>query len=833
MTQVILAENVLDAETWERFDVEDLLGFLQTRFDVFPETARIYHQQVSQDRDVTPGDEIGIERLRELPGPFYVVVYPGDPVTIIVSAVAVVAGVAAALLLVPPIETLRNTQSTSPNNALSDRTNKPRLNGRIPDIYGSVISTPDLLAVPYKVFKEHREVEVAYMCVGRGQYDVGGVYDDVTPVQEIEGMQVEVYGPDTSPLSGDPPQLSIGDAITDELLDVKRSTAVNGQTLYPQNYRKIIGTDNIRAETGGRFEIRDTAVFVWPQLYEAGDTIVVTNGLVDGKNLNGTYEVQSVNNDYLTLVNPAAVNSAWSTIASPTSWYGPTIQAEPTTSAVGPVYVDIPAGGKLIMNVVGLAGLYKTDGDKQLAQDVEVSFELTPVDGSGTPTGTPETFSGTVQGSATTKSTRALTVICEPTASGRFAVIGQRVTDTDYDFEGQVVDEVKWRDMYVAQSIADADFGNVTTVFAVTYGTDGALAVKDRKLNIEVTRKLRLFDGEGTQDVSYSATTDAGQILVATALDPFIGNRLLAELDVPSILATTQEVRDYFGVADASNFSYTFDNANLSFEETAGIIAAAAFCTAYRRGKVIRLAFERATEDSKLLFNHRNKIPGSETRTISFGRASDHDGVAYEYVDPDDDAVVTLYVPQGDASAIKPQRIESLGVRTIHQAHLHAWRAWNKLRYSHTTTEFEATQEAELVLPTERVLVADNTRADTWDGEVVEQYGLAIRLSQAFVPEEELDHTLFVQLSDGTVQAIEIAALTEDPYLITLAEPPSIPLSLAEENFAKATYVIQEASPARPSAFLVAEKEPQADFTVKIVAFNYDDRYYGNDQDFV
>lgn len=822
----------MEPETWERVEVEDLCEFLASRFDKFPDTARIYHEQVAQDRDVTPGCEVEVARLAELPGPFYVVLYPGDPITIIVAAVAVVAGIAATLLLVPPIDATRNTQSSSPNNALSERTNRPRPNGRIPDIFGTVRSTPDLLALPYKIFKDHREVEVAFLCVGRGEYEINDLYDDNTPVEEIEGMQVEVYGPGTSPMAADTPQMSVGDPITDEVASVQRSTGVNGQTLHAPNFKTIIGTDNLRIENSTKMKIRDTAVSVWPEFFDVGDTVVITNGTVDSKNFNGTYLVTAVDNDFITFDNPGAVNAAWSAGGLPSSWYGPTVSAS-ADPEVGPFFVELDTAGTIVANVVALGGMFKDDGSKQTPTEVEVEFDVTPVDSGGTPTGSTETFSTTVVGSGTTRSLRAATLTMSPTASGRVRIEARRVTDIDRDFDGTVVDEVKWRDLYILTPVGVTDFGNVTTILAVTYGTEGALALKDRKLNLEVTRKLNLYDETGTPDVTTSPTTDAGQILIATALDPYIGGRTAAELDIPGILATTEAVRDYFNLNEASDFSYTFDNANLSFEETANIIASATFCTAFRRGKVIQLSFERATDDSVLLFNHRNKSPGSETRTVSFGRSSDYDGVAYDYVDPDDDAVVTLYVPQGDDSAIKARKVESLGVRSADQAHLHAWRIWNKTLYQNTTTEFEATQEAELVLPTERVLVADNTRADTWDGEVEEQDGLSVRLSQPFTPPGALDHTIFLQLPNGTVQAIEIASVSEiSPHRITLAEAPAVALSLDLANYARATYVIQGASPARPSAFLVSEKEPQSDFTVVVRAYNYDARYYTNDVDF-
>ena len=77
-----------------------------------------------------------------------------------------------------------------------------------------------------------------------------------------------------------------------------------------------------------------------------------------------------------------------------------------------------------------------------------------------------------------------------PTFTGYCRVRVKRTTNSDTNFEGTVVDEVKWRDLYAMSPVTQQHFGDVTTVQSVTYATDGALAVKSRKLNMEVTRKL-------------------------------------------------------------------------------------------------------------------------------------------------------------------------------------------------------------------------------------------------------------------------------------------------------------------------------------------------------
>lgn len=937
---VILGEDALSPTTWERHEIDDVCAFLASRYDKFPDTARIYHEQVAQDRDVTPADEHGIKRLQELKGTLYVVVYPGDPVTIIIAIVAVAAVAAAAFLLLPkiPNSALRNTQTESPNNELSDRQNKPRPNSRVPDIFGTVRSTPDMIAVPYNVFVNHQELEYAYMCVGRGEYEVDPdeVKDDTTTISDLAGASVEVFAPYTSPNSGDDPQLRIGSAISEPVRSATRSNAVNGQVLRPPNADSYAASADVRFTSPDEIQLDAASEADFTDMFDAGDTIVVTNaaytstisgsgvntsrsirfdesgyiefettntdvfsvgdtlqiigayfeynggvnaidlsgtyvvqgktsttitlqnpedinsdwnlvaanftdGLTDYKtctlvvpsgqttiDLSGTYTVLSVTSNIIALSNPSNVNTDWNTLASftggQTAFISPVIQ---TTSDkwVGPFILDKSDLNAVFANFVALNGLYKDNGENQVKFDVTVELELTPVDAADVPTGIAETFQGVIYGSSTSRTTRAVTVKASPSFTGRCRIRARRVTNADLDYEGTVVDEIKWRDAYQMVPVNETHFGDATTVHSVTYATSGALAVKDRKLNMLVTRRIPQRVSGDTFTTTKHSTNNAADIICAVCLDPLIGGRTVAEIDVDNVYDTVAEITAYFGSARAAEFCYTFDSDNLSFEETIATIASAVYSTAYRRGSTVKLSFERQTPDSTLLFNHRNKLPGTETRTIRFGNQDDNDGVEYNYVDPEDDALVTYYLPE-DQSAVNPKKVDSVGVRNGLQAYFHAWRIWNKIRYQNVATEFDATQEADLVVIGDRVLVADNTRPGTQDGEVVGQTGLALTLSQPVVVTG--NDVIFLQHVDGTVEAIDITPGSNE-YEVILDYAPKSSLATDADLYARATYIIAKADNPRESAFIVTEREPQDRFTSSIKAISYSDRYYQND----
>jgi hypothetical protein len=411
---------------------------------------------------------------------------------------------------------------------------------------------------------------------------------------------------------------------------------------------------------------------------------------------------------------------------------------------------------------------------------------------------------------------------------GYYKIRARRVTPI-ITTPGSVVDEIKWRDLYSMGAVTQNDFGDVTTVHSVTRATGGALVAKSRKLNILVTRKLPQRVSGSTFTTELYATDRADDIISAICLDPFIGNRSAGEIDFDNIYDTVAEIETYFGIEKAVQFGYTFDADNLSFEEMIGSVVGAIFCTAYRFGSVIRINFEKETEDSVLLFNHRNKLPGSEKRSVRFGNQSDFDSVEVEYVNPEDDSIATVYLPNDEGQ--NPKKIESIGVRNRIQAYWAAQRFWGKIQYQNIASEFDATQEADLLALNDRILVADNTRTETQDGEVLSQNGLELTISQPAAFVDGTTYTIFLQHTDGTTESIGVVA-GSDQYKVVLANAPKAALSLDAANFARATYQIVSDDDTREQAFLVTEKDILSNLTSRVTAINYDARYYAADQQY-
>ena len=269
----------------------------------------------------------------------------------------------------------------------------------------------------------------------------------------------------------------------------------------------------------------------------------------------------------------------------------------------------------------------------------------------------------TVEGSDVNRSQRAGTLEVQGLTPGRYKVRVRRVTPTDLNYKGSVVDEVKWRELYSLTPVNDLHFGNVTTLQVVNYATTGALTLKERKVNLDSTRLVNSVD-ENYNLLPYKIPSNkASDIFVDLSLDPFIGRRNIAELNLQAIYNTVNEIETYFGTAKAAEFCYTFDKTNLTYENSAAIVANAIYCEAFRQGNLIQMFFERKTNDTVLLFNHRNKLPDSEKRHLRFGNLDDYNGVVYSFTDPENEDTLSKIILSDNENEEpnNPKEIEGVG----------------------------------------------------------------------------------------------------------------------------------------------------------------------------
>lgn len=939
MKKVIICPDPYNQESWSTAEVEDVSAYLKQQFTVFPENTRIYHNAVAESNDVTPQNAAGIKHLQSLEGVFYVVIYPSWIQFVYYAIVAIMAAYSIYTILTMPKPDMG--QAGSANNELAGRTNRTRVNGRIPDIFGQVRAYPDLIAVMYNYYENNIEIEETVMCIGRGYYQIHDCRDGDTDVNGIDGVSVSIYDPDVS-IVGSETIYQVGQPFTVLPLDIAKSASINGQTLVRPNDVAVEST-SIYFTTGGVIQRTDGSIN-FAQRFEVGDgisisgakfgidnavltgactvssdfkvtieseidvpafadykgiqlngatvaittvdpisseetvnyydlsgqyivssvtrslmgsayTYVVTlsspkqvnynwnyidqdydltagitlNNNIGSMDLDANYTVNAVSSSAITLANASTVNPDWDKI--PELFNGTTqglnneaIYLELVSSKwIGWFDIFKSDATHLNLNVYFPGGLWNQDSKgKTNWAWVRIDVQYQIIDDNGNPLSgvlTHQYYSGQV----TKRYGFGVSINIELPTQGN---VRFRAAKTSEHRGNNPTTDCKLKDVYLSSAYNKDKYPDVTVVRTRTVATDGALSLKERTLNCLVTRKLAV-DGTGP----LVATKDAGQALINMALDPFIGRRSTTELDIAQIKSEIQAIQDYFGSSVATEFCYTFDDENLSFEEQAGMIASAIFCEAMRFGNKLRLKFERPQENSVLLFNHRNKVMGSEVRTFKFGIDKDYDGVELEYTSPFDDKRVTYSIPE-NVTLTNPLKIKSTGIRNEAVAKTRAWREWNKLQYQNVNCEFTALDESELLIRNDRILVADNTSLETQDGEITAIEGLILTCSQNvdFVDGEQ--YYCQLQMSNATVDIVECVA-GEFTNQVILTRPPLHPLVVDPDRYVKTLYKVVKAADTSKDVFMLSEMTPNDQMTNKLTCINYDDRYYQQDHDFI
>ncbi|MCK6157991.1 hypothetical protein KZX29_04165 [Moraxella osloensis] len=855
--ELIVIRNPFEPQEFEQYKGHDLDALIRQAFPQgINDSVRFYHGNLLKEV-FAERDKQGVDKLLKLDGRIYALIKPMGltPIDWIVIGVSMLVSVAVSLLM--PMPNI-NQQSAppSPNNALAQRTNRQRLGGRIPDIFGTVWAFPDLIAPTYSVYIDDTETEFSFLSIGRGYFDVREARDDTTPVEQILGTTVDVFNPYVSLYQT--PNKRFGSPYTakdSELskLVVKRYTSVNGQVLSPPD--NIFSSDTMAAKSNGTITATDTN-FIGQ--FSVGDIIQITdadklasaNGLTDANgaaityNLNGSFTILTVSNTQLTL--DVSGNTEWEKLTTNSDFTSGKFNINTNSNSLWQGWFYADNSGfvdftHLMLNVVAPNGLYSSgqDGNWRPASiDYLVQAQVIDKDDNilnatsnqftikgrlKDKYGNSWTYDEQVRRSAAQTIMIPIPVRQNSTDKVRFRI--RRITNTITSRTNTTIQEIRIKDFFSCRYMYGYEQSYDTTIVYVKQrATEGALAVKERKLRLLVQRYVKNW--QDNDNLILSNRVD--DIIYHIARDEKLANLQSYQIDMTQIKAEIDAVIDNFKTPLCAEFCYTFDDNNVSAEEMLQIVAKAAFSTCYRFNNQLKLLFERSIPVSVAIFNSHNILPDTFDKAESFG--NEYDGVIIDYVEPVDDATMTINTSD---SITNPKKDKIMGVRNKVQAHMHMMRIWNKLQYSYKSCEFTGGDESGIVIRSNRITVADQSRADVQQGSVenLEMIDNKIVLSTSNrVSLDNTAHTLFVQTVDGNVDAIPCSTLND--YQVILSRLPSGQIAIGHDNVVNAVYQIVKTQDSGRDAYLVSEKSPEKGLTNRLTCINYDERYYQNDSDY-
>lgn len=799
----------------------------------------IYHDVIGEDTRVTKDPEA----LKQ-PGTFHIIESAGGGA--ISGALGFISKILNPILklLMPSQKVsspdLANQQAESPNNSLTNRNNKPRPYERSYDICGTVQSIPCDLMTVYRLYNSAGKViEYGYYDVGRDYLDTpaSGITDGDTLLANITGSSAAVYAPFTSPNSGDAPQTLVGSPISQNLYVTASANEVDGQTLKAQNDLQI-DVFHFRIQrsgsTGTITATSNDAAF--DDVLKVGDIAFfdgvfadVTPGTSGGEiDLTGNYPVLDVTGTILT-VDVSNNQTQWNLIGT-TNWeiwdngnhkVGP--QNTEEASFTDWVTMSRIQSERVVANISADNGMYKENNDGKQRASVTALIQYQLIDADGAPFGEMMEATGSVSGRSSDATGFSIIGLL-PSPSG-FRVRARRVTNLDRDFEGQVVDEIKFTNLYGQAQDRTRDYGNRTTVHTARRQTARATAVRQPQLKMIVTEMVFKYLGNGVFDTVRTKNTQAVQSLIRLMRDPVVGNTQLSNDNMDKLIATQAEVEGYFRNALAGQFCYTFDNYATTAQEIITTIAEAIFCSATRRGHSILLNLERPRLGPEMVFTHRSKAPTGEKWTRQFNDRSAYDSLKFSWINPDTNIKETIQIPE--TGGVKTDTFDSKGIRNYQQAYWHAWRRYQRNKLNRVAVEFTALEEGVLAVPARPISVVKGSRVSPYDGYIVAVDGLTLTLSQNVVFEPGEDHSVILKRRDGTVQSVQVVAGSNDRTVIMLSAPQE---AIYTGNSAlKTEFSFGSDSRHAAQMIMVSTVEPSDDRTVKITGFNYDAGYYEKD----
>lgn len=788
---------------------------------------KIYIDEIGDDTDVTED----FDALQE-DATFYVVESPGGGV--VKGVFSLVGKILSPILklFTPSVATpeVPNQQGSSPNNRLTDRTNKARPYERTYDICGTVQCIPnDLMTVYRKYDANGNVIEFGFYDVGRGPLDTpaSGITDGDTRLSEITGSSAAVYGPFTSPNSG-APQTMVGDPITEGLYVTASSNEVDGAELKAANdLTANIGDVATVSRVGNVATIVDpTGDSRFNDYMKVGDAIELIDIKTSSYVLSGIYSVTSI----------SAVDVSFTVDGTTNPWLGITTSVPllpgdiSTTGPYNKVAVswsnwftmDKIKATRVLANFGAQSGMYKDDGNKKRSAAVTIRLEYQALDVNGSPIGQVYSADGTVSGRSSDQT--GVSIVGALPAPSTFRARARRVTDKDLDFEGQVIDDVSFDNLYAQIPDTTPNYGNRTTVHTARRQTPRATSIKAPKLALIVTERRYKYLGNGVFDTVLTNNTQAVQSLIRLLRDPVCGGLNLTVSNMDRLLAVQAEVEAYFGSAQAGQFCYTFDSFDVTMQDIINTVAEAIFCRAYREGSAILLDFDRPRMGPEMVFTHRSKAPG-EKWTRAFNTRDRYDSLKFSYIDPATNTKETITIPAD--GGLKTETYDSKGVRNYKQAYWAAYRRYQRNLLNRVSVEFAALEEGVFARPGRAISVVKGSRVSPFDGYVVAVDGLTVVLSQnvEFTPGQE--HSLILKRRDGSVQSVTVTPGANNRTVIMTSAPQEAIYTGNEALKTEFSFGSEDRHNAQ--MMVVSTVEPGSDRTVRITGYNYTDDYYAYD----
>jgi hypothetical protein len=786
---------------------DDVEGFNHVDYVVLKNGVLISFPEFDEDGNMTKrGSEDELTSEIKDGDIIHVVRTQGDPATLIYIAISVAVSLAVTLLMVPDTP---QVSTDGNNNVINGQTNAARLYQAIPDIYGTINAFPDLItSEATKSYNNNTNGAdiTQHMCIGMGYYDfqTSDVKLGNTRIESISGSNVEVY----KPLNGVTTIPNFESHYSAPEIE-GQPLLYETETYIPEKIGFIANVQNV----SGDILINNTNNLT---SYLNGTEVTITGGHVgienDGLSLDGLYTVISTTSNSIQLrpVNPIPeIEQVQGNPVFNSSLIAAGNNAE---TVVGPFDSGIE-GDNLIFDLAYTRGIDVPDNS------IVHIITVQEIDGpSGNTIGLKRSLifadSSNLKDDDFGRQNRSYTF--DPSIFGlekkrffRFTVV--RVSEISDEADEPSTAQLER--VAVVNTYDQIELENVTAIKVDIPQTASALSPRENKVNVEVTRKTVSRSASGnTPESGLTPSRKFADAILHEYVEVF--GRSSSELDLDSLYEIQDSLDD--GITQGlGDFSFTFDDLEMSLAERLSTICNCCRVKTYMDGGVWRFTREEATDLRAGIITKRDIAKDREySRGWKSQLPNGYDGVKLEYLDPKTNKKAFLYRKfdsEGkvvDGRSKNPKEVTLSGCRNYNQAVNRAELECRRIVSEYWTVKDTLMQQGNLYDIGDIVEYADVYREDIYSGEIVGINGGTMYLSEDInLDPLKTYEMVFNDVTGSPEEPVEVTQ-TGDKQVQTSGNIDSAFYREPGENQLGSRFIISELTESKPETFFVTAKEP-------------------------
>ena len=766
-----------------------------------------------------------------------------DPITIAIG-VAIAASAVSFVLARRAMGNISDRSGKSSGNTeFTGQTNTARLYSQRPDIYGKVRAYPDLIGEALLEYVNNKKVLTHYFNIGLGYYDLTQFRFSDSALATFQESTYTVYQPgEVNPIVREQfsfPEIDSSGTELKGLNEVEEdplapnynatpvSTTLNGSLLFSVVYSNP--TPGTPPSSGGGGQLGS-----W----------------YNGRTIDNKIAAEAIKFDYF-MQNPFGGSKAFSyvaafayiaydigtdtfTVASP-DFRGDTIGFVTFTGNVKITETEALYVGWFLSTVECTELWFNTVFRRGLKGEAVIEFEYQPCDSSGTPSGS--ALSAVATYNDDTFDDKSFTFKVQSLPLSYYRVRARRTNNSNDDGSSQSTLESIAAIRVKTNVIHPED-----TTLTIQSTAGNAETGTEMKFNVMASRKMIWWDGSTIRGWNAATKTEIPADLRASefAADGILHNYIVMgggsvdEIDVDELYAIHNKV--YAINPDLTKCSITFDDADQALGDRVKTLALLLDVETSYDG--IKEFFVRDEQRSIVVaqFDAYNLADDQYSKTYSFMLKDQYTGVRLEWVDVSDKnkkRYINLALDSNgnviESDSFHPKEIKFLGCGNETQAMHRAKLEFNKLIYQNESITFNVVDDGFIPRFGDMVRFVEYADEYVVNGEVIGISGNTYT-SSAWLGDLEAGVTYWATCTKANGQTTDWVELASwNDYSFTTASPMTGAYVADQINSQVGSrFIIRTTAEKEADLYVITDKQPSSDGTVKISCINYDVRTYQN-----